>query len=944
MPAFPLVRVRSRHLSLWQSVVAEQAKQDLGGEPSREELLSHPRVVAASTHVQAAHAGRTLAPGDDDQTRAYLSQLGFEKAIALIEGDAERAAAIDVQFRPFSDDDKMFLGCAVTYAFYDKLYNGMMKYNDWVVVGHSDPNYAVINWTLPNDAVVGIIGDWGTGLPDAAALLTDLMRNHNPAAIIHLGDIYYSGTPTECQTAYASVFTDVFNATLGQGKRIPVFTLAGNHDYYAFGYGFYAMFNGINNAIAGAGQVATYFSLRTADDGWQFLAMDTGLNDSDPADQIDPWYAGPSLQPSEVQWLQLQLRRFPGATVLLSHHQLFSANAKLNGMLSPYSDLPYLNPYLVNAFLPYFTTDVAAWLWGHEHNFVLYENGLFGLAKGRLIGCSAYEELVSANPYKVNYDEVPYLDPTKYQLGSDAGYYNHGYAVIDLSRRSQPTDPISIQYYQFPSWYGTPASSPQSQFIYGETFTKPTPSQPVSYGTPIRLFAQEGFYIGPLYSQGQYYPTALGDAAATLTLSGSSSGTIRHGDTVQIKTTEAAAGTYNILGAWSTPALYYYTPGYTQQQWTIQKRDPTVPEVRYGDEVAFVNKSYSGQSMQPYWSTLWQGRYLTTKSGAPYYWTIPSPYVPPADKVGQMWHTIRNPDGSWVPQFGLVETQEQNDPSPFGDVACGGVDGTLEVVGLPYDGLMWHTLRNPDGSWVPQFGLVESQEQNDPGPFLSAASAGVGDALHVVAVSQATGQLWHTIRNADGTWQSAYGLIESQEQNDPGPFIAVGCGGAGTDLQVVALDRNGQMWHTIRNADGTWTPEFGLVESQEQNDPGPFTAVACAGVGDTLHVVGLSQDGQLWHTIRNADGTWQSTYGLIESQEQNDPGQFTDVACGGVGDTLQVVGLSLDGRLWHTLRNPDGSWVPQFGLIESVEQNDPGVFTAVSCAGVGDALQVVGVA
>lgn len=115
------------------------------------------------------------------------------------------------------------------------------------------------------------------------------------------------------------------------GKRIPVFTLAGNHDYYALGYGFYDAFNAINSGIPGAGQVASYFCLRTADDGWQFLAMDSGYNDSDPSAQFDPLATGPALHPSEAAWVQHKLDTFSGATVLLSHHQLFSANQAING-------------------------------------------------------------------------------------------------------------------------------------------------------------------------------------------------------------------------------------------------------------------------------------------------------------------------------------------------------------------------------------------------------------------------------------------------------------------------------------------------------------------------------------------------------------------------------------------------------------------------------------
>jgi 3',5'-cyclic AMP phosphodiesterase CpdA len=638
MPEFRFVRAHDRHLSLWQSVVAASVHQQLGAQASTSDVLADPMMTATNDHVEAALVGEAAGlepvPGDDQRTAAFLSRLGFEKGVALVDGDDERAAALDVEFRRYSNDDWRFLGCAATYADYYKKYGGVFRYNDWASVGKRDPNYAVIDWRLPNDAVLGVIGDWGTGLEDAEELLADLMRQHEPDAIIHLGDIYYSATPDtvvngtvapgECRTHYADVFSKVFAAT---GKHVPVFTLAGNHDYYALGQGtngFYETFNTINARIPGAEQQASYFCLRSLDDGWQFLAMDTGYDDSSPLDQLDALYAGPKLQPTEVEWLQLQLRSFSGATVLLSHHQAFSAHGKINGMYSDYRDLVYMNPYLREAFVAHFGSDVAAWLWGHEHNFAVYRDGLFGLAKGRLVGCSAYEELVSAEPYKVNYPEVPYLDPSGYRVDSAAGYYNHGYAVIKLAGRAQPTDPVSIEYYQYPSWGGTPPSSLESKQVYRESLMRPIPSPvPITYETPLHLLGQEGFYIAPLAHNIQYYPVARGDSAAALMIVGGS-GVIRHGDQVQIKTTEPLTDDYNMLGAWGTPALYYYTAGYPNQLWTVQKHDPTAPEVRYGDEVCFVNKSYPGQSLQPYWSLIYGARYLTTRSGDPYYWTVPA--------------------------------------------------------------------------------------------------------------------------------------------------------------------------------------------------------------------------------------------------------------------------------------------------------------------------------
>ena len=50
---------------------------------------------------------------------------------------------------------------------------------------------------LKPGATVAIIGDWGTGTAEATALLGQV-ASHNPDVLIHLGGIYYSGTPAEC--------------------------------------------------------------------------------------------------------------------------------------------------------------------------------------------------------------------------------------------------------------------------------------------------------------------------------------------------------------------------------------------------------------------------------------------------------------------------------------------------------------------------------------------------------------------------------------------------------------------------------------------------------------------------------------------------------------------------------------------------------------------------
>jgi len=209
-------------------------------------------------------------------------------------------------------------------------------------------------------------------------------------------------------------------------------------------------------------------------------------------------------------------------------------------------------------------------------------------------------------------------------------------------------------------------------------------------------------------------------------------------------------------------------------------------------------------------------------------------------------------------------------------------EDVLQLAGLTDVGGMWHTIRHPDGSWQPFFGDVKGVESNDPGHFSAVACAGVNDELQVVGLTDG-GEMWHTIRHDDQSWQPSFGDVKGQESNDPGFFSSVACAGVGPDMQLVALTDVGGMWHTIRHPDGTWQPFFGDVKGVESNDPGHFSAVACAGVNNELHVVGLTDDGRMWHTIRHDDQSWQPSFGDVKGQESNDPGFFSAVACAGVG-------------------------------------------------------------
>src|SRR6266851_2796671 len=261
-----------------------------------------------------------------------------------------------------------------------------------------DLEFGVVKYGLPADARLGVIGDWGTGLADAEAMLTALIRKTRPTALIHLGDVYYSGTVEEVRNSFVGAI-DRSCARAGV-PRPPVFTIPGNHDYYSGGVGFYDSIEQLN--AHDQRQQASYFCLRTADD-WQFLGIDTGRYDHIPGLAFEPFYRAPHLDRTDVTWVRDKLSKSGDLrTIMLSHHQLFSARSPLNGPLSFRDE--YFNWDLKHSFEDFFPK-IALWLWGHEHSLALFRSGTLGVNKCRLLGCSAFE-LPAGDGYDPRFLEV----------------------------------------------------------------------------------------------------------------------------------------------------------------------------------------------------------------------------------------------------------------------------------------------------------------------------------------------------------------------------------------------------------------------------------------------------------------------------------------------------------------------------------------------------------
>ena len=358
------------------------------------------------------------------------------------------------------------------------------------------PNYQAIPWTVPAGAQIVILGDWGTALEDAHQFLYAIWKkahqnsSKGTVVFLHLGDIYYCGLPYECQDYFHNVFVNVgqqLQADINDSNfnpNPPIFTLPGNHEYYSYGYGYFQLLDTLNknvpNIAAKLSQQCSFFCLRTEDNRWQFLGMDTGQADGNAllaaleglGDLAKDWFNTnlpewgwvqwlshlaqntyddfvgpfqPTLNNDELNWLKEKLDHFPGKTIMLSHHQLFTRQAKIN-----HNNPVYLNTWLDKNFSYYFTNKIAAWYWGHEHSFALYMDGLWGLNKGRLLGSSSYEATLGKDgPYVNNHPMVPFAPNMEEKLiqQNKNGLYHHVGAILH-----QKDSVMKAKYYQFPAW------------------------------------------------------------------------------------------------------------------------------------------------------------------------------------------------------------------------------------------------------------------------------------------------------------------------------------------------------------------------------------------------------------------------------------------------------------------------------------------------------------
>ncbi|MFI9386149.1 hypothetical protein [Kutzneria sp. NPDC052558] len=261
-------------------------------------------------------------------------------------------------------------------------------------------------------------------------------------------------------------------------------------------------------------------------------------------------------------------------------------------------------------------------------------------------------------------------------------------------------------------------------------------------------------------------------------------------------------------------------------------------------------------------------------------------------------HTIRHADGTWQP-MGYIPGYHT--VSALTSALVGGE----EHVFLQYDNgsgpLIGHLVRHADGTW--DLG-ASTPTQSTTGPATDLAVADVNGRLDLVrldAAGPAVSEL-----GANGQWS-----FWSPVPINGRPLDAIAATADGDTLRVVALTGNGWFITAADRSPAGWTigPWTGVLG---QHDSG--SQLAAAQIGPNLQVAiaygdltDIHKTFDTAHTILDRSGSW-SEPGKLGTVLNNPGCDVRHVATSAVNGELQFACVDWNGRLLHSIRHADGTW------------------------------------
>ncbi|MFC6645965.1 metallophosphoesterase family protein [Granulicella cerasi] len=221
---------------------------------------------------------------------------------------------------------------------------------------------------IPNKCKIALLGDWGADNDHAKNVAAQAMT-YNPDYVIHLGDIYYSGSSSECETFLKNW---PLKGEDGKPAKAKSFALNGNHEMYSLGKPYFTM------VLPAFGQEASYFTLYN--EHWQFQGLDTAYVPF----SISGGCVDDRLK-VQWDWLKQSITENPAKrNILLSHNQPVSAH--LSELVAAQALMNEARQLLQETRLG----AIYGWFFGHEHRCTVYRDDVTSaLFRARLIGNGA---------------------------------------------------------------------------------------------------------------------------------------------------------------------------------------------------------------------------------------------------------------------------------------------------------------------------------------------------------------------------------------------------------------------------------------------------------------------------------------------------------------------------------------------------------------------------
>jgi hypothetical protein len=294
---------------------------------------------------------------------------------------------------------------------------------------------------FPEAGRIAVLGDWATGLYGAPEIAQRIVEDRDPfAMLLHLGDVYYSGTDGEVRDRFLNLWP------VRNDQNILNRAINSNHEMYSGGTPYFT------KTLPRFNQKASYFAHQNRH--WTLVGLDVAYKDHDVDDEQVEWLKGILAQAGDRK------------VVLFSHHQLYSHFESQGKKLWAHAGLGEILR----------SKRIFAWYWGHEHRCSIFEgpDGNFGLL-GRCIGNSgmpqsrtktkdlpqATEPLYSRGEWRRSKartiegnalpDVVVLEGENPYIKGEEKKFSPHSYAVLTLdgpTLKEQVVSPSGAVLYE----------------------------------------------------------------------------------------------------------------------------------------------------------------------------------------------------------------------------------------------------------------------------------------------------------------------------------------------------------------------------------------------------------------------------------------------------------------------------------------------------------------